>query len=106
MNMKDMLQKAQQMQKEMERMKAEAESKTVEVETGGGMVKITINGANRVTSLKIAKEIINPDDPEMLEDLVLAAVNKANEEAAEMVNEEMKKVSGMMPNIPGLNLGL
>jgi DNA-binding protein YbaB len=70
------------------------------------MVKITVTGANRVINLKIAREIVNPDDIEMLEDLVVAAVNKAIESASKMAEEEMKKVTGFLPNIPGLNLNM
>lgn len=105
MNMQDMLRKAQEMQGEIERIRKEAEMKKVQVETGGGMVKIEMNGAQKVTKLEIAKEIVNPDDTEMLEDLVLAAFNKATDESKAMLGNEMKNLSGMMPNIPGLNLG-
>ncbi len=105
-DMQSVLQQAQKMQEEIERVRREAEQKIVTAESGGGMVNVTMNCANEIISVKISKEIVNPDDIEMLEDLVLAAVNKASKAAAEMMAIEMKKVSGMLPNIPGLNLGI
>lgn len=102
--MQNMMQQAQKMQEEMERIKEEVGKKTVTAESGGGMVKVTMTGGNELVSLKIEKDAIDPEDPEMLEDLIIAAVNKATKDAADMVNDEMGKVSGMLPNIPGLNL--
>jgi len=68
-------------------------------------VKVTVNGRQQVVRMQIEKEVIDPADPDMLEDLVVAATNKALEEAAKMAQEEMAKVTGgMLPNIPGLNL--
>ncbi len=105
MNMQDMLQQAQKVQQEMERIKEEVAQKTVTSEAGGGMVKVTMTGANEVKSIKIDPEAVDPNDVEMLEDIIAAAVNKAAKDAQDMANEEMQKVSGMLPNIPGLNLG-
>ena len=70
------------------------------------MVRVTITGANQILEIKLAKEIVNPDDIEMLEDLVVAAVNKAIKTASDVVAEEMSKVTGMLPNIPGFNLNI
>jgi hypothetical protein len=103
-DIQNMLAQAQKLQQEMERIKTETRNKIVEVESGGGMVSIRMNGANEVLSLKITKEIINPEDPEMLEDLIVAAVNKAIKASSDLSADEMSKVSGMLPNIPGLNL--
>jgi len=103
-NMQAMLEQAQKMQEEMEKIKREVNQKQVTAESGGGMVKVTMTGANQVVSIKIAKEIINPDDAEMLEDLIIAAVNKATESAAEIAQQDMGRLSSMLPNIPGLNL--
>jgi len=104
--MQNVLQQAQKMQSEIERMKGEISNKTVTAESGGGMVSVIMTGNNVLISLKISKEIINPDDPEMLEDLIIAAVNKASKDAADMASAEMSKITGMMPQIPGLNLGI
>jgi len=104
-NMSGMMKQIQKMQERMAAVQQELEQKTVSAEAGGGMVKVTANGKHQIVSIAIDGEVINPAEKEMLEDLVLAATNKALEEASRMAQEEMAKVtSGMMPNIPGLNL--
>jgi DNA-binding YbaB/EbfC family protein len=104
-NMLGMMKQLQKVQEKMARVQEELESKTVVAESGGGMVKVTANGKQHIVKIQIEKEVVDPADVEMLEDLVLAATNKALDEASRVAQEEMAKVtSGMLPNIPGLGL--
>ena len=97
----DMMKQAQKMQQEMGRIQEESKKKTVEAAAGGGMVTVVANGAMEIISINIEKDVVNPDDIEMLQDLVVAAVNEALRRAQQMVSEDMGKVTGGM-NIPGL----
>ena len=96
-----MMKQAQQLQTKMMKMQEELADKTIEASAGGGMVKVVANGRQQVVSLEIEKEVVDPDDVEMLQDLVLAAVNDALAKSQEMVSGEMSKLTGGM-NIPGL----
>lgn len=99
----DMMKQVAKMQKKMEEIQNELAEKQVEGSAGGGMVKVVANGKQDIISIKIEKEVVNPEDVEMLEDLVLSAVNQAREKAAELQSESMGALTGGM-NIPGLNL--
>lgn len=103
MNMADMFGKVMDMQQKMAEAQQALEGKSVTAEAGGGMVKVTANGAQRVIAIKIEQSVVNPDDMEMLEDLIIAGVNKALDEAAAMARAEMQKTAGnFLP--PGLDL--
>lgn len=97
----DMMREAQKMQAQMQKMQEEAKLKTVEATAGGGMVTVVANGGGELVSIKIEKDVVNPDDVEMLQDLILAASNEALRRGQQMVNEEMSKLT-MGLNIPGL----
>ena len=100
--MAGLLKQAQKMQKEMEKTQENLVNIKVEGSAGGGMVTATANAAQELLEIKIDPEVIDPEDAEMLEDLVLAAVNQAMENAKVRSQEEMAKVTGgMMPNLPG-----
>ena len=99
----DIMKQAQKMQKDMMRIQEEMASKTVEASAGGGMVTVVVNGRQELLSITIEKDIVDPTDLEMLQDLVLAAVNEGLLKSQEMVKEEMLKITGGI-NIPGLNL--
>jgi DNA-binding YbaB/EbfC family protein len=103
--MMGMMKQLQKVQEKMAEVQAGLESKTVVGEAGGGVVKVTANGKQHIVKIEIDKEVVNPSDTEMLEDLVLAATNKALQEAGKMAQEEIAKAtSGLLPNIPGLGL--
>ena len=100
-NMGNLMKQAQKLQSKMLKIQEELADKTVETAAGGGMVKVVANGRQQILSIEIEKEVVDPDDVEMLQDLVLAAVNDALVKSQEMVSEEMGKLTGGM-NIPGL----
>jgi DNA-binding YbaB/EbfC family protein len=100
-NMNNMMKQVQQMQKKMQEVQEEVEKRELEVSAGGGAVAVKINGRKEVLAIEIKPEAIDPDDVEMLQDLIVAAVNEAIRSAEEMVSKEMSKVTGNM-NIPGL----
>ena len=99
--MGNMIKQAQKLQAKMMRMQEELADKTVETTAGGGMVTVVANGKQQVVSIQIEKEVVDPDDVEMLQDLVLAAVNDALTKSQEMASAEMSKLTGGL-NIPGL----
>lgn len=99
--MGNLMKQAQQMQQKMLKMQEEMSQRTVEASVGGGMVTVTANGKAEILSVKIEPQAVDPDDIEMLEDLVLAGVNEALRKAQEMMASEMSKLTGGM-KIPGL----
>lgn len=104
-NMQAMMKQIQKVQERVAEVQAQLEQKTVTAEAGGGMVKVTANGKHQIVKIEIEKEVVNPEEKDMLEDLVVAAANQALERASAMAHEEMQKAtSGMMPNIQGLNI--
>ena len=100
--MAGLFKQAAQMQENLEKAQEELEGMTVEASSGGGMVTVTANGKQRILSIKIDPEVINSEDPEMLEDLIVAAVNQAIEKSNEMATEHMTKhAGGLLSNLPG-----
>ncbi len=102
--MGNLLKQAQLLQTKMAKLQEELEEKKVEASSGGGMVTVVVNGRQELLSINIEPEVINPDDQEMLQDLILAAINDGMAKARNMVNEEMGKLTGglNLPSIPGL----
>jgi hypothetical protein len=103
LDMGNMMKQVQKMQADMAKMQAELENKLVSEESGGGMVKATVNGKKELVSLSIDESVLKENDKEMLEDLVVAAVNKALQKAGKMAEDEMQSLTkGMLP--PGMNI--
>jgi nucleoid-associated protein EbfC len=99
--MGDLLKQAQEMQARMAKIQEELASKTVQGSAGGGMVQVTVNGQFNMTHVQIESSVINPAEKDMLEDLILAAVNDGMRKARELASAEMSKLTGGM-KIPGL----
>ncbi|WP_305046385.1 YbaB/EbfC family nucleoid-associated protein [Geoalkalibacter sp.] len=97
----NIMKQAQMMQQKMARMQEELAQRTVEASAGGGMVTAVATGKQQLVSLKIEKDVVDPNDIDMLQDLVLAAVNEAIKKSQDMVQEEMGKITGGL-NIPGM----
>ena len=98
-NMQQLMKQAQRMQENMTKKQAELNAREFSAASGGGMVKVTVNGAREVLSVEIDPQCVDPEDVEMLQDLVLSAVNGALKEAATTMEQEMGKLTG------GMNLG-
>jgi DNA-binding YbaB/EbfC family protein len=99
----NMMKQVQQMQAKMEKIQAELEATEVEGTAGGGMVKVIANGKNDIVSVTIDPEVIDPEDAEMLQDLIVAAISQAKEKAQELQAERMASLTGGI-NLPGMNL--
>ena len=100
-NMNNLMKQAQQMQQKMATLQKELESREMETSSGGGMVKIKINGKQEILELKLDKECVDPTDVESLEELLTIAVNQSVKESQDMVSGAMSKVTGGL-SIPGL----
>lgn len=100
-NMNKMMKQVQKMQQEMAKMQEELANRTVETTAGGGAVKVVASGKQEIVSITLKPEAVDPEDVEMLQDLLLAAVNEALRQSQEMVSKEMGKLTGGL-NIPGL----
>lgn len=100
-NLGQLLKQAQKMQQKMQELQEELAAKTAEATAGGGMVTAVVNGKQELVSLRVEKEVIDPNDPGMLQDLVVAAVNEAMKKMQQVVAEEMSKLTGGL-GLPGL----
>lgn len=100
-NMQSLMRQVQKMQKKIAALQEELAQRTVEASVGGGMVTAVVNGRQELVSIKIDPEVVNPEDIDMLQDLIVAAVNEALRRSQEMVQEEMAKITGGL-KIPGL----
>ena len=99
----NIMKQAQKMQEQLAKVQEEAANKIVEASAGGGMVTVTANGRHEVLSVKIERDVVNPDDIEMLQDLIVAATNEALKKGRDMLADEMKSMTGGLGlNIPGL----
>jgi DNA-binding YbaB/EbfC family protein len=101
MDMSEIMRQAQQMQQKMSQVQNELVGRTVTASVGGGMVSVTFNGKNELLSIRIEKEVINPEDQTMLQDLIVSAVNEGIKKAQDMARAEMSKITGGI-NIPGI----
>lgn len=100
--MKNLQKNLAKMQEQMAKVQAEAAERTVEATAGGGAVKVVVSGGKEVKSVTIKPEAVDPEDVEMLQDLIVAAVNEGLKKAEEMMEEAMKKVTGGLPKLPGM----
>lgn len=102
-NMNQMMKQVQKMQQQMLKAQEEIAQKTVEGSAGGGAVKVVVSGDKHVKAITLTKDVVDPDDIDMLQDLIMLAINDGMKKAEEMSESEMKKVMpGGMPKIPGL----
>lgn len=101
MNMGNMMKQMQKMQKDLENTQKLLGEEELTVSAGGGAVEVTVNGKKELVNIKLSKEVVDPDDIEMLQDLIISAVNEANRQAQEKYDNEIGKITGGI-NIPGL----
>lgn len=101
-NIGNLMKQAQKMQKDMEKIQEELKDKIVEASAGGGAITVVATAKKEIKEINIKPEVVDPDDVEMLQDLILAAVNEALRKADEMANAEMGKVTGGLGGLPGM----
>ena len=101
-DMNAIMRQAQKMQEEMAAKQAELEEREYEISAGGGVVNVKINGKKEILSISLEPEIIDPDDKETLEDILVAAVNEAIKRVEDTNNDEMSKITGSIPGMPGM----
>ena len=101
-NINNLMRQAQKMQKEMAKLQEELQERTVEASAGGGAVNVVVSGKKEIVEISIKPEVVDPEDVEMLQDLIVAAVNEALRKVDEMVNSEMGKLTGGLGGFPGL----
>ncbi len=102
MGMGNIMKQAQKMQQDMAKLQEELDEKIVEATSGGGVVTVIATGKKEIKEIKIKPEAVDPDDIEMLQDLILAAVNEALRKVEEMTADEMNKITGGLGNLPGM----
>ncbi len=103
-NLGSFMKQAQKIQAQVAKVQEELAQKTIEASAGGGMVTVVVNGKQEIVSIKFEPEVVDPNDVEMLQDLVVASVNEALRKSQEMVSEEMRKITGGLNLPPGLTL--
>ncbi len=102
MNMNNLMKQAQKMQQQMEQAQQDLENREIEVTAGGGAIKVVMSGKKQIKVLELDKDIVDPDDVEMLQDTIISAVNEAIRQVDDMSNNEMSKLTGGMGMPPGL----
>lgn len=101
-NMNNLMKQAQRMQRQMEEAQKELEEKQITATAGGGAVEVTVSGKREITKIKLAEEVVDPDDIEMLEDLIMAATNEALRQLEEYSSSSMSKITGGMGGLGGM----
>ena len=101
-DMNSLMRQAQKMQEDMAEKQAELEEREYDISAGGGVVNVKINGKKEILSISLAQEIVDPDDVETLEDILVAAINEAIKRVEDTNTEEMSKITGSIPGMPGL----
>jgi DNA-binding YbaB/EbfC family protein len=104
MNIQKMMKEAQKMQERLAKAQNDLAAQTLDVSAGGGRINVTVNGGGDITAIKIAPEVVNPQDVEMLEDLVLSAVREAQDAARKLQADTMGQVAGGLGGLPGLGI--